>query len=117
MSGINHVELRGTVNVYKSGAATGEKKAWVRASIRPEAGKASIPVKAFGEAAEKLGNAHELTVTASGHISFDKPREETDAAGKKIPWPMIVVIEKVSEIPPRGLEADGPEAQEEGMPF
>lgn len=107
MSGINHVELRGTVNVYRSGAATGEKKAWVRASIRPESGKASIPVKAFGEAAERLGNAHELTVTASGHISFDKPKDPNQK-----PWPMIVIIEKVSEIPPRGLEADAPEARD-----
>ncbi len=111
MSGINHVELRGVVSVYKSGAASGGKKAWVRASIRPEAGKASIPVKAFGLAAEQLGNAHELTVTATGHVSFDRPKDPNQK-----PWPMVIVIEKVTEVPPRGLEAERPKANEE-IPF
>jgi hypothetical protein len=110
---MNRVHIRGTVNVRKSFPAKDGKQALVFASIRPSAGHGYIPVKAFGEAAEALGNAHELTVTVEGKLAFDKPKEATDAGGKKIPWPMIVIVEKVVEEAPRGSGAARPEAEEE----
>ena len=100
---MNKVLLKGLVSVRKSFPARDDKKALVFASIKPAGEKGSIDVKAFGEVAETLSGAHELTVECEGRISFDKPK---DPAEKR--WPMVVVIEKVSELPPRGQEPEEP---------
>lgn len=100
---MNRVLLRGLVNVRKSFPAHDDKKALVFASIRPAGEKGSVDVKAFGETAEKLGNSHELTVECEGRISYEKPKEKTDKR-----WPMIVVIERVTEVAPRGHEPEEP---------
>lgn len=102
MSDHNKVHLHGLFNLFRSGAASGDKKAWVRGSIKPSGDRAFIGVIAFGATAESLGNAHELTVTVEGHLEGDKPREPV----KGVPWPLIVVAEKVTEHAPRGHAQD-----------
>lgn len=97
---MNRVLLKGLVNVRKSWPANGDKQAMVYASIRPPGEKASIDVKAFGEAAEALGNAHELTAECEGRVGYEKPKDWKQ--GDKTRWPMAIVIEKVKEVAPRG---------------
>lgn len=115
MSDHNKVHLHGTFSVTRSGAASGSKQAYVKGRIKPPDGKASFDVLAFGATAEALGNAHELTVSLEGQLKPDKPSPEMEKkladAGIKLPWPLIVVAEKVTEHAPRG------HAQEDGNPF
>ena len=108
MTEINYCELRGQIRVFKSGRSQESDQAWCRASIK--VGKRYFPLKAFGEAAEALGNAADLVVTVSGHLEGDKPK---DASVKN--WPLVVVVEKVRE----HVEEQGnaPKAQEDSVPF
>jgi len=110
---MNEVRLRGVVSVRKSWAANGEKQAMVYASIKTPGDKSSIDVKAFGEAAEALGNADGYTVECEGRLAYEKPKE-TAPGGAKVRWPMCVVIEKAVEVPPRGHAQP---ADDSGMPF
>lgn len=111
---MNSVRLIGVVSVRKSWPANGEKQAMVFASIRPRGeSKASIDVKAFGEAAEALGNADGYTADCEGRVAYEKPKDSAPG-GAKVRWPMCVVIEKAVEVPPRGHAQP---ADDNGMPF
>lgn len=112
MAGTNHVELRGQLRIFKTGRSQATDTAWARASIK--VAKRYFPLKAFGEAAEALGNAADLTVTVIGHLEGDKPK---DPAVKD--WPLVVVVDRVQEHAPGERKGNAPKAQtvDDDIPF
>lgn len=116
--GTNHVELRGQISVYKSYPERDGKKAFVIARIK--VGETSFDLRAWEQAAYDLGNAKDLTATITGRLGKEKPRDWDKLSAedrKKTQWAIVVVVERVVEHPPRGLNVDAPEARDEEIPF
>lgn len=108
---MNEVKLSGTISVRKTWPARKgddgkDKKALAFGSIKADCGY--VDLKAFGPAAEALGNANELAVTVTGRIATEKPKD----APKGTPWKVLIVVEKVEEQP----VAEQAKAEED-MPF
>lgn len=109
MAGVNHCELRGVVNIRKTFPAQNGKKALAFGSIRPSGDGPYFPVKAWETAAEDLGNADGLMVTVIGKLGFDRPKDPSVK-----PWPLVVVVEKVTvHAPSSRNDSVRPKAEEE----